>query len=420
MGRAREVGEEVWGGSVDLKDGFHQFLNDGVKAGELNLTEVIGEGGQRESVGAGEYIWPAYGGMAMGWSWALWICRETVASIMTDVGSDDDVWVLDKRPVPALPPDGVGWAPYVDNANLVGRKDCVVAAKLDAVKNRLDALGLVWAQEAPLEIEVLGVILDGRRGEIRAKPARSWRSYRGTTALLGMSLVAGWQVRAVLGHYIAFFQLARPFLSVFRATYDFLMAGPMGEYRELPGSVKDELVVAKSLIFVVGGGSLRRPPCPIAYISDASMKGYAIYETGVSAPCLRDLTRYRERSRFATREKFVDREHDGYRGTMAGPGVEPDFVEGIIALPRGRRRPRARDFEEVDLGHVIPPLPDDFVDERRWRLIVAGAWRDAALIHEYEARAAILGLRRSAANVDHHGCGLLSAPDNMSCVCAFD
>lgn len=89
----------------------------------------------------------------------------------------------------------------MDNANLIGRKEAVVGAKLDAVKRRLDDLGLVWheAQESSLEIEILGVILDGRRGEIRAKPSRSWRLCQGTTGLLRMSRVAGWQVRAVLG-----------------------------------------------------------------------------------------------------------------------------------------------------------------------------------------------------------------------------
>lgn len=66
-----------------------------------------------------------------------------------------------------------------------------------------------------------------------------------------------------MGHYIASFQLARRFLSIFRAAYDFLMARPMGEYRGLPASVKEEFVIASSLVFVVGG-SIRRAPCRIA------------------------------------------------------------------------------------------------------------------------------------------------------------
>lgn len=111
----------------------------------------------------------------MGWSWALWICHETVTAIMGDVDADHDVWVLDKQPGPTLPPQGVARAPYVDNANLVGRRGEIVAAKLRLVKDRLDALGPVWheAQESSPEIEILGVILDGNRGEIRAKPARA-------------------------------------------------------------------------------------------------------------------------------------------------------------------------------------------------------------------------------------------------------
>lgn len=112
-----------------------------------------------------------------------------------------------------------------------------------------------------MEIEILGVIFDGRRGEIRPKPPRSWRLYRGTTGLLRMPLVAAWQVSAVLGHFVSFFQLAQPFLSIFRAAYDFLMAGAMGEYRELPAAVKEEFRVARALIFRVQG-SLAKPTCP--------------------------------------------------------------------------------------------------------------------------------------------------------------
>lgn len=114
-GDRADVGSGLWAGSVDLKDGFHQFLNyklaewflfdiEGVRAGDLNLTEVVGEGGRIEAVGPEEFIWPAYGGMAMGWSWALWVCHETVVSVTKDVGDSEDVWLLDKQPVPALPP----------------------------------------------------------------------------------------------------------------------------------------------------------------------------------------------------------------------------------------------------------------------------------------------------------------------------
>lgn len=179
-----------------------------------------------------------------------------------------------------------------------------------------------------------------------------------------MSLAAGWQVRALLGHYMSFFQLARPLLSIFRAAYDFLVSGAMGEYRDLPVAVKEEFRVARALIFTVQG-SLRKPPCLVAYVPGASMKGYAISETGISRPDLRGVVCFRERSRFSVRQKFVDRAHSGFRRTMAGPSNEPDFFEHWGKVER-------REFEEVVLGPVLPPLPDAFVDERRWRLIVAG------------------------------------------------
>ena len=82
----------LFAASVDLKDGFHQFLNvhlaswfvfdlAGVTAGDLGVS-VVYDAQARSFVPAAtdEVVWPAYGGMAMGWSWALWICHETLAS----------------------------------------------------------------------------------------------------------------------------------------------------------------------------------------------------------------------------------------------------------------------------------------------------------------------------------------------------
>ena len=67
-----------------------------------------------------------------------------------------------------------------------------------------------------------------------------------------------------------------------------------------------------------------------------------------------------------------------------------------------------------------PSLPEDFVDTARWGLVVAGAWKEANKVHEYEARGAMLGLTRSSRQVEHHGTVLLSASDNMSSVLAFE
>ncbi len=199
----------AWAASVDLKDGFHQFLLPhlaewfvfdlaDVRAAELGVTLVYdGELGTFVDVGADDFVWPAYGGMAMGWSWALWVCHETLASVMADMALPRDVSVLDKQPAPSLVPGITAAAPYVDNANVLGLDRDLVQSRLQRVTDRLDELGLVWheRQDASVEVEILGVIIDGRSGTIRPKPARLRWLHAGLTMLVRWGHAAGWQVR---------------------------------------------------------------------------------------------------------------------------------------------------------------------------------------------------------------------------------
>ena len=119
----------LFAASVDLKDGVHQFLNVHlafwfvfdfacVTVGDLCVSVVCNEQA-RGYVKAepDEIVWPAYGGMAMGWSWTLWICHETLASVMDETAWPGDGHMLDKHPSPSLAGGATAAAPYVDNAN---------------------------------------------------------------------------------------------------------------------------------------------------------------------------------------------------------------------------------------------------------------------------------------------------------------
>ena len=422
----------LYAASVDLKDGFHQFkiphLSEwfvfdmpGVRAMDLGVQQVYdGDVGGFVDVAPDDYVWPAYGGLAMGWSWALWICHETLAHVMRASAGPRDATVLDKAPAAHLEPGMVGDLPYVDNANVIGVEREVVQARLERMTAALDLLGLKWheKQDAAVEVEILGVIVDGVQGLVRPKPKRLWRLYSGLTFLLKWRKAAGWQVRAVLGHLVSFFQLLRPGLAIFRVLYDFVQQD-LGEIRELPPAALHELKLARSLLFMAAG-RWGLPACPVAFMTDASMKGYALLETDTTPEEVHDLCRFRERARFSRREKFVEREHDGFRGSLAVGDAGEGWWDGLLerAKPRGPVPERCR--VEVDSGWRPPPLPDDFVDPKRWELVVAGAWRDASRIHDYEARCGLMGLARAASYVPYHDTELLSAGDNMGSVLAFE
>ena len=53
-------------------------------------------------------------------------------------------------------------------------------------------------------------------------------------------------------------------------------------------------------------------------------------------------------------------------------------------------------------------------------MVVAGAWREPAKIHDYGACAEVMGLKRLARDPREHGSVLLSTGDNLSAVCAFE
>ncbi|CAK0843092.1 unnamed protein product [Prorocentrum cordatum] len=422
----------LYAATVDLKDGFHQFkiphLSErfvfdmpGVHAMDFGVQQVYdGDVGSFVSVAPEDYVWPAYGGLAMGWSWALWICHETLAHVMKTSAGPSDATVLDKVPAARLRPGMVGDFPYVDNANVIGLEREVAQARIDRVTKALDLLGLKWheKQGAGVEVEIPGVIVDGVQGLVRPKPKRLWRLCSGMTFLLKWGKAAGWQVRAVLGHLVSFFQLLRPGLSVFRVLYDFVQED-LGEVRELPTAALQELRIAQSILFMAAG-RWGLPACPVAFVTDASMKSYALLETDISADEVHDLSRFRGRARFSRREKFVEREHDGFRGSLAIGDAGGVWWDGLLerARPRGPVPERSR--VEVDSGWRPPPLPDDFVDPKRWGLVVAGAWRDASRIRDNEARCGLMGLARAASYAPYHDAELLSAGDNLGSVLAFE
>lgn len=138
-------------------------------------------------------------------------------------------------------------------------------------------------------------------------------------------------MRAVAGHFVSLFQLARPFLSVFRTTYEFFAHGDLGAQRDLPSEVAVELVIARRLMFLADA-DLTKPPSPVAFLSDPPMKGFAPNETQVAPAGVLALRRHRERNRFRVREKVIDGETEGFCGELAGPEATRDWFNCHLAL----------------------------------------------------------------------------------------
>ena len=344
---------------------------------------------------------------------------------MDKVSQEGEGSALDKRPAPDLSGGRAVSAPYVDNANVLGFDSTRVQEKLDGVVIELDKQRLRWHEKVDAGglFEMPGVEVHGRHGRVRHKPRRVWRLYRGIEFLLRSPTVPGWQVRVYIGHGVTVCQLMRPALACLRSLYDFVSGAPVSEWRVLPAACRSELSVIKGLL-LMAEVDLQAAPADIAFMSDASLKGYALYETLANEREVREMTRWRERVRFVSRPVEENAEGD-FKGTLAGPRTEPgvaDFFELKEGEARSaaRARPTSRPREEIETGIKPDDLPEAFLNPERWHLVIAGAWRDPGRTHELEARTEVLGLRRAARDPQQHGSLLLPTGDNLGAVCAFE
>ena len=244
-------------------------------------------------------------------------------------------------------------------------------------------------------------------------------------------------MRAVAGHlvhHLSRLSLCRPALAALRDTYPFTLEhGP----REAPFSavLMNELRVIRGLVPIIEG-DLGRDSCMVAFCSDSSTHGYPLHETRCHASEMLDITVWRERWRFVIDHPAIDCwVADGLRGRLADvPDMAPRFEAWFekemrdldILLPDPEPPPRcpadARPPPRVrqEVVGLVPQLPTGWVQPERWHRVVAGAWRRPEAIHNKEARAALLGLRRATQQPRNYGRSLLSLGDNLSEIMAFD
>ena len=108
---------EFYSGPVDLRGGFYQFMNKdlalwftinlpGLTAAEMGITTVYDElTGRGRDADPDEFVWAAFQGMPMGWTWALWVCHETPTDVMEVAARPLDTVSLDRHRAAAMHSD---------------------------------------------------------------------------------------------------------------------------------------------------------------------------------------------------------------------------------------------------------------------------------------------------------------------------
>ena len=208
--------DSIFGAGIDLTDGYYQFLvptassyfclGESWLASELNVSEVFCEDtGRMVAVSDDTQLWGCFGGLPMGWAWALFFCHEALsqASLAAQrrLGWPAHL-VSDKSPPPPLTRGTAVVAPYVDNGNIVGGSATASAALLAELVRELETIGFVCRDRVePTQdvYEMLGLILDRRRRVLRPKPSRTWRLWYALSTLVRRGRATGFQMRIVAG-----------------------------------------------------------------------------------------------------------------------------------------------------------------------------------------------------------------------------
>ncbi|CAK0832272.1 unnamed protein product [Prorocentrum cordatum] len=373
-------------------------------------------------VRTGELLYPVMRALPMGWSWALHFAQEAVTTLAErGCPGGSEQLLQDKRPAPLLRPGRPVSAVHVDNfTGLGGCQEDAAFGVRGFEKAAADAgLKLHVPEVAFAELESLGLGIPVSDKTLRHTPHRVWRFHFGTKELLRRGRCSPAELRAWAGHAVHLFSLQPLLLSILQDTYTFIGNG-LGARRPLPRGVRLELRLAAALVFL-GGVNLAAPDDDEVHVSDSSTGGHCLMYGRKPARALRGLPADDE----LEIPKFADVQLRAGRSAGAWSSTEL----GQLAFRKvGRTRRRqgcsavgGRHRQEVELLNVAPKLPVALTRDEGWRRAVAGRWQHPEEhINIKEARACVMGLRRSCRGPRHHGHRVLSLRDNMVTCCCLD
>ena len=160
------------------------------------VAVVDGAAGTWECIADSTMLSACFGGLAMGWSWALFLCHD-VLTLKMSRAMEELGWLARmagavdapsriSRLVPAC-------APYVDTANIIALGRGPGTQLHRAVIKQLDEAGLVRHDEHGAEavFEILGLALHGPKRMLTHTRRRAWRMFCALDDLVHRSGVHG-------------------------------------------------------------------------------------------------------------------------------------------------------------------------------------------------------------------------------------
>lgn len=403
-------------------------------------------------------VYPVFRGLCMGWSWALFFAQQAVAHIACGQVQRPLREVRDKLPLPDIS-EGPIVGVYVDNISILGihKEEVSTAAKnVDAYFKDCN-IPLTWTSETPTDVfTTVGIVVDFRSRCIRNKPARLWKAFFAGREILKRGRVSVKLLEKWLGYMTSLFMLAPCGLSCFFHIYRFI-AENRDRRAYMWNSVRHEIRLSLGIMWLARS-QIDFDPIRQVDVGDSSDTAYAMLTTWAKPSEIASVVRWRESWRFnslpsvvaecaakGNREELIallDHLQSGEphpsipqelrAGFSWGAGLATQYANWLAdsvqdaswlrtSAVRSQVRARRKARVEVDVPALVPPIPDDLCDRRRYSLLWRKKWRSTAThINVKESRVCLSSLKRAARCVSLHGKVKLTLTDNLAGLCALE
>eukprot|EP00435_Cladocopium_sp_Y103_P062452 s598_g24.t1 len=339
--------------AVDCPPGMKDFF---CLAHDVTWEEAqVVSGGEIEACFQGARIAPCIKVLPMGFNWSFYLIQSMhETACLSSLGIPRSSLVLEGQPAPVLEDGACISMPYCDNVHAMATDRDTCQTGCDRICGKLTDMGFSLHEEvsACTEMQTLGGVIDGVKGQVRATTTRMWKIILGFEHLLG-SRVSPTLVQRLLGHAMTLCVLNRSGMSVFRALYDFVEKKPNPRY--LNNTERQEVINFIGLVPLLVS-DMRRPWSTTVTASDASPEGYGICQSEVTEEEAYNLGKWNERWRF---RRLPPGEWKP-RQRALGLDVLSD-IRTVIGDPQ--RHDDSGSFVDNEL---FPEVDQKFLDPKQW------------------------------------------------------
>ena len=354
----------LYAAKVDLSDYYHRIRMPSTWWDWFALPPVLaGEIGGVGGYANDALVYPCITTLPMGFSHAVYLAQhihEHIINTRVPLLSAADRIRPPSKEDPTQQHDyqlnRMRHSVYIDDLNIYGTDRVAMEAAQQQYVSVMIAAGLPPKSSkivAPTSsgLECLGVMVNGNTGEGGVAVHKLHKLRNDTLSLLHRGVASGDELSKLVGRFIWCMLVRRPSLSIFSATYRYILVSRHRSFTLWP-SVRKELYAA-AMITPLLFTSIRVSFIPKIIASDASEYAQGVVAATINPQTCIDIISYTARP------------------------------EVMVTSASGER------------DHFVSPLLSSTVSSSNWRTIVSKPWQQPEHINVLEVRAALTAVRHS-------------------------